>query len=61
MNLSLSGYAFIGTFYQIGNADTELEFSGQTPTVTVRLGTPYAGKSIKIFRSDKDSLNYTEL
>lgn len=61
VNLSLSGYAFTGTFYQIGNANAELVFSGQIATINVNLGTPLAGQTIRVFRSPNRGATYTEL
>ena len=48
---SFPGFSVIGTAYQIGNANTELIFSGQLVTVTVNLGSTLSGQTIKIIRS----------
>ena len=61
ITLTLSGYGFMGTSYQIGNANTELIFSGQLATVSVRVGTTLSGQTIKVFRSIDDGLSYTEI
>lgn len=60
-NLSLSGYAFTGTFYQIGNAGSELFFSGQSATVTVNVGNTLSGKTVRVFRSPDRGATYAEL
>ena len=61
VNLSLSGYTFTGTFYQIGNANAELLFSGQVATITVQLGTSLSGKNVRIFRSRDRGATFTEI
>ena len=35
IGLSLSGYVFVGTPYDIGNSNSELLFSGQLATITI--------------------------
>jgi hypothetical protein len=62
VSMSLSGYAFTGNVYQIGNANTELTFSGQLVTVSVNLGGGLSGQTIQIYRSmdhGTSYLNYT--
>ncbi len=49
--LSIPGHSVIGTAYQIGNANTELIFSGQTVTISVNLAGALSGQTIKIVRS----------
>ena len=61
VNLSLSGFAFTGTFYQIGNANAELVFSGQLATVSVNIGATSSGKTARVFRSPNRGVTYTEL
>ncbi len=51
VGLTLSGYTFTGTTYEIGNPDTELIFSGQTATVTILLGSSLSGQTVRVFRS----------
>lgn len=60
-NLSLSGYSFTGTFYQIGNANSELLFSGQVATITVNIGSSLSGETVRVFRSPNRGVTYTEL
>ncbi len=59
--MSLSGYAIIGTAYQIGNVNTELFFSGQVVTVSINLGTDFTLKNIKIYKSPNQGITYTEI
>lgn len=61
INLALSGYAFTGTAYQIGNANNELIFSGQTVTVSVLIGASLSWQTVKVFRSTNWGTTYTEL
>lgn len=61
INLALSGYAFTGTAYQIGNANKELIFSGQSVTVSVLLGASLSGQTTRVFRSTNWGTAYTEI
>ena len=61
INLTLSGYAFTETAYQIGNAHTELIFSGQTVTVSVKIGSSFSGQTVKVFRSTNQGTTYAEI
>ncbi len=61
VGLTLSGYTFTGTAYEIGNPDTELIFSGQTATITILLGSSLSGQTVKVFRSTNWGSSYTEL
>jgi hypothetical protein len=56
--MSLSGYAFTGNVYQIGNANIELTFSGQLVTVRVNLGGGLSGQTIRIYRSMDHGTSY---
>ena len=60
VNMTLSGYAFIGTAYQIGNTHTELIFSGQVATVSVRIESSFSGQTARIFRSTNHGVSYAE-
>lgn len=60
-NFSLSGYAFTGTAYQIGNAHTELVFSGQTVTVSIQLASSLSGQIAKAYRSTNQGGTYSEI
>ncbi len=59
--LSLSGYAFIGNAFQIGNPMTELIFSGQTITVTLDVGASYNGQTLLVYRSTNQGSTYSQL
>lgn len=59
--MTLSGYAFTGTAYQIGNPHTELMFSGQLATVTIKIGSSFSGQTVRVFRSTDQGVTYTEL
>jgi hypothetical protein len=61
ISLTLSGYGFTGTAYQIGNANTELIFAGQRATISVNLGGTLSGQVIRVFRSINQGITYTEL
>jgi hypothetical protein len=61
MSLTLSGYGFIGTPYQIGNPNTELVFSGQLATVNIKIGAYLGGQTIRAFSSIDHGITYTEL
>lgn len=60
VSTSLSGYAFTGNAYQIGNSHTELFFSGQLATVSVDIGTALSGQTIKVFRSINQGSSYID-
>jgi hypothetical protein len=61
ISLTLSGYGFIGTAYQIGNANTELIFAWQLATVSMKVGGALSGQVIRVFRSINQGISYTEL
>ena len=60
VDMLVSGYAFIGNAYQIGNAHTELIFSGQLATVSVKIGSALSGQTLKIFRSTNHGVSYQD-
>lgn len=57
----LPGYAWIGGVYQIGNTESELIFSGQLATVSVRLGSSLVWQIARVFHSLDGGITYTEL
>lgn len=59
--MTLSWYAWLGNAYQIGNSESELLFTGQLVTVTVRLSSTLAGQIARVFHSLDGGLTYTEL
>lgn len=60
INSGLSGYAFIGTPYRIGNPRAELSFSGQVATVTIGTGSFAPGETLRVFTSVDQGANYSE-
>ncbi len=61
VGLSLSGYAFVGNAYQIGNARKELVFSWQLATVVIHVSNIYSGQVARIFRSTDQGTTYLEV
>lgn len=60
INSGLTGYAFIGTPYRIGNPRSELSFSGQVATVTIGTGGYVPGETLRVFSSVDQGASYAE-
>ncbi len=61
VNLTLSNYGFTWWVFEIGNANSELLFSGQLATISVRLWSSLSGQTVRIFRSIDHWTSYAEL